>query len=82
MLAGNPRRPVDVGDDGGEGSLLPASTMLPFFDRYLKGVDNGWESQPAARIYVLVPPNSGDTGSGFEIAEFEPYPCRPELAGY
>lgn len=23
-----------------------------------------------------------DAASGFEIAEFEPYPCRPELAGY
>lgn len=64
--AGDSGHPT-FGDDGGEGSLLSAATLLPFFDRYLKGVENGWESQPAVRIYVLVPPDSGDTGSGFWI---------------
>lgn len=61
--SGNPT----FGSDGGEGSLLPGSVELPFFDRYLKGINNGWESQPKVRIYVLVPPNSGKAGSGFWI---------------
>ncbi len=38
--------------------LSPALTVirhheLAFFDRYLRDVDNGWESRPAAELYVL-----------------------------
>ncbi len=43
----------------------PAGEQLAFFDHYLKGVANGYEKAPNAMIYVLVPPNSGETGSGF-----------------
>jgi putative CocE/NonD family hydrolase len=43
------------------------TAQLQFYDRYLKGIRNGWESQPVVQIYVLVPPNSGDTGTGFWI---------------
>lgn len=39
-----------------------------FFDYYLKGIDNGYLSEPNARIYVMVPPDSGDTGSGFWVS--------------
>lgn len=56
------------GSDDGLGTLLPAATLLPFFDRYLKGIRNGWEGEPAVRIYVLVPPNAGETGTGVWIS--------------
>jgi putative CocE/NonD family hydrolase len=53
------------GSDGGRGALLPVADQLPFFDRYLKGMNNGWENTPSVQLYVLVPPDSGNTGSGF-----------------
>lgn len=37
------------------GDLLP-KYHLRFFDRYLKGIDNGWESEPMVELFV---PNSG-----------------------
>lgn len=43
------------------------SIQMRFFDHYLKGLDNGFEDDPIVHLYVLVPPNSGDTGSGFWI---------------
>jgi putative CocE/NonD family hydrolase len=47
---------------------VPTGEQLAFFDHYLKGEQNGYESMPNATIYVLVPPNSGETGSGFWLA--------------
>lgn len=41
---------------------------LRFFDRYVKGLQNGFESEPNARIYVMVPPDSGKAGSGFWVS--------------
>ncbi|CAH2903133.1 MAG: hypothetical protein PCALPYG88_6403 [uncultured Paraburkholderia sp.] len=38
-----------------------------FFDYHLKGVANGFDREPPVRIYVLVPPDSGQTGSGFWV---------------
>ncbi|MBV9811324.1 MAG: CocE/NonD family hydrolase, partial [Acetobacteraceae bacterium] len=38
-----------------------------FFDYYLKGIDNGELNAPLVNLYVLVPPNSGNTGSGFWV---------------
>jgi putative CocE/NonD family hydrolase len=43
------------------------SIQMRFYDHYLKGLDNGFESDPIVHLYVLVPPNSGITGSGFWI---------------
>jgi hypothetical protein len=43
------------------------SIQMRFYDHYLKGLDNGFEDDPIVHLYVLVPPNSGDTGSGFWI---------------
>src|SRR5215471_533745 len=43
------------------------SIQMRFYDHYLKGLDNGFESDPIVHLYVLVPPNSGNTGSGFWI---------------
>lgn len=31
------------------------SELLRFFDRYLKGIDNGWEKTPRARLSILDP---------------------------
>ncbi len=39
---------------------------LHFFDRYLKGISDG--DAGLDHFYVLVPPNSGETGYGFWIA--------------
>ena len=38
-----------------------------FFDRWLKGIDNGIDKEPAAKLFVMVPPDSGTQGSGFWI---------------
>lgn len=39
-----------------------------FFDLHLKGLDSGADKEPNARIYVMVPPDSGATGSGFWVS--------------
>jgi len=49
------------------GSLLSVDAQLRFFDRYLKGLDNGYENDPTVTLYVLVPPDTGKTGSGFVV---------------
>ncbi len=38
---------------------------LRFFDRYLKGIDNGIEHEPAVQMDILVPPNTGTEGNSF-----------------
>jgi putative CocE/NonD family hydrolase len=38
-----------------------------FFDRWLKGIDNGIDKEPAAKLFVMLPPDSGTQGSGFWI---------------
>jgi uncharacterized protein len=38
-----------------------------FFDRWLKGIANGIDTEPAAKLFVMVPPDSGTQGSGFWI---------------
>jgi uncharacterized protein len=52
---------------GSDAALLPIDTQLQFFDRYLKGTNNGWENTPNVTMYVLVPPNTGNVGSGFYL---------------
>jgi len=49
------------------GALLSVSTQLPFFDHYLKGLNNGFENSPNVTMYVLVPPDTGKTGTGFLV---------------
>ena len=39
-----------------------------FFDHYLKGDSNGFENEPPVNLYILVPPDTGMTGSGFWIS--------------
>jgi putative CocE/NonD family hydrolase len=38
-----------------------------FFDRWLKGIDNGIDKEPAAKLFVMLPPDSGTQGSGFWV---------------
>ncbi len=56
------------GSDDGNGLILPVAAQLPFFDRYLKGLHNGWEGGPNVRLYVLVPPDAGNAGTGFWVS--------------
>ncbi len=46
-----------------------------FFDRWLKGIDNGIDREPAAQLYVMLPPDSGTQGSGFWISS-ETFPLK------
>jgi len=38
-----------------------------FFDRWLKGIENGIDKEPAAKLFVMLPPDAGTQGSGFWI---------------
>ena len=38
-----------------------------WFDYWLKGIDNGVPDDPAARLFVMVPPDEGTAGGGFWI---------------
>jgi putative CocE/NonD family hydrolase len=44
-----------------------------FFDRWLKGIENGIDEEPAVKIFVMVPPHTGTVGSGFWV-EAETFP--------
>jgi putative CocE/NonD family hydrolase len=48
---------------------------LRFYDRYVKGIDNGFDREPPVQLFVQVPPDSGTRGTGFWIsAETFPLP--------
>ena len=36
-----------------------------FYDRYLKGIANGIENEPAVQMDILVPPDTGNVGTSF-----------------
>ncbi|HVP67638.1 MAG TPA: CocE/NonD family hydrolase [Anaeromyxobacteraceae bacterium] len=55
------------------GALLSVDSQLRFFDRYLKGLNNGYENDPNVTLYVLLPPDTGNTGSGF-VVQGDSYP--------
>jgi putative CocE/NonD family hydrolase len=67
---------MEPGGHGGLGMLNygMASDMdfralqLRFYDKYVKGIDNGVEREPAAQLFVQVPPDGGTQGSGFWVA--------------
>ncbi len=46
------------------GATILNNLQLAFFDYYLKG-KSGYETAANVYLYVLVPPDSGETGSGF-----------------
>jgi putative CocE/NonD family hydrolase len=41
--------------------------QLRFYDRHVKGVDNGIDREPPMQLFVQVPPDAGTQGSGFWI---------------
>jgi putative CocE/NonD family hydrolase len=55
---------VDFGPDN---ALDLNATWARWFDYWLKGIDNGVPDDPAVRIFVMVPPDTGTTGDGFWI---------------
>ncbi len=68
---------------GSDAALLPTDTLVAYFDRYLKGIQNGWEDTPNVKMYVLVPPNTGNTGSGFFVTgDSYPLPGSKTVALY
>lgn len=48
--------------------------LLRFFDRYLKGIDNGWEKTPRLRISVLDPGREDEVGRLVEAFPPADYP--------
>jgi len=48
-----------------------ANLMTRFFDRYLKGIDNGYEREPAVQMDILVPPDTGTDGDSFLLTANE-----------
>ena len=68
--AGDSGKPTFGADPTG---ALGAAQELRFFDRYLKGIENGYEDDPMVQLYVLVPPDTGSTGSGF-VMSADSYP--------
>lgn len=73
---------MQPGGHGGAGLLnygpnssldLPA-LHLRFFDRYVKGLDNGIDREPRVQLFVQVPPHSGTQASGFWVASEKAFP--------
>jgi putative CocE/NonD family hydrolase len=60
-------------DFGPQNDVNLDALYVRFFDRWLKGIDNGIDTEPAVRIFVMVPPDGGTTGSGFWV-ESETFP--------
>lgn len=59
--------------DFGPNNQTDATLMLRWFDYWLKGINNGIDGEPAVQLFVMVPPDTGTTGSGFWITADE-YP--------
>jgi putative CocE/NonD family hydrolase len=73
--AGDSGFPTFGMDPLGFGSPTVFDAQLPFFDHYLKGIDNGYEDEPPVQLYVLMPPDTGNVGSGFMMpADSYPLP--------
>jgi putative CocE/NonD family hydrolase len=69
---------VDFGPDN---QVDLNALYVRWFDRWLKGIRNGIDEEPAARIFVMVPPDSGTAGSGFWIdTETFPPPGTHDVA--
>jgi putative CocE/NonD family hydrolase len=62
--------PTAVGEvDFGPNNVLDVdAASLRFYDHYLKGLDNGEQNDPAVRLFVMSPPDTGTTGSGFWVS--------------
>jgi putative CocE/NonD family hydrolase len=62
-------------DFGPQNNVDLTALYIRFFDRWLKGVKNGIDEEPAVKIFVMVPPDSGKTASGFWITS-ETFPLK------
>jgi putative CocE/NonD family hydrolase len=49
----------------GADNNVPSDAMRRWFDHWLKGIDNGVMSEPAVKVYVMLPPEQGSVGRGF-----------------
>jgi len=65
-----------TGAHGGPGVIAPSpentsvnvqALQLRFYDRYVKGVDNGIDREPRVRLFVMEPPDSGKQAGGFWV---------------
>ncbi|HEY0605012.1 MAG TPA: CocE/NonD family hydrolase [Herpetosiphonaceae bacterium] len=54
-------------DFGPNNQLDLNALYLRWFDRWLKGIDNDIDREPAVQLFVMVPPDTGTTGSGFWV---------------
>jgi uncharacterized protein len=52
----------------GPENKVPDDLYLRWFDHWLKGVPNGIMDEPAVKLYVMLPPNQGSSGSGFWVS--------------
>jgi hypothetical protein len=68
--AGTKAGEIDFGPDN---QVDQNALYVRFFDRWLEGVPNGIDEEPAVRIFVMVPPSRGTVGSGFWV-ESETFP--------
>jgi len=54
--------------------------QLRFYDRHVKGIDNGIDREPPMQLFVQVPPDTGTQGSGFWITgETLPLPGSTQM---
>jgi hypothetical protein len=58
-------------DFGPNNAYDATGLTIRFYERWLKGIDNGIDGEPAVRLFVMVPPDTGTTGSGFWITADE-----------
>jgi putative CocE/NonD family hydrolase len=54
-------------DYGPRNALNLPAVELRWFDHWLKGADNGVQNMPAVRLFVMEPPDSGSSGTGFWV---------------
>ncbi len=52
---------------GAAGQMDLRALQLRFYDRHVKGIDNGIDRDPRVQLFVQVPPDSGTRGSGFWV---------------
>ncbi len=64
---GTPPTAVGEVDFGPANAFDLNAAALRFYDHYLKGAANGVDRDPAVRLFVMVPPDRGTTGSGFWV---------------
>ena len=54
-------------DFGPNNNVDQNALYVRWFDRWLKGIKNGIDSEPAVDLFVMVPPDTGTEGGGFWV---------------